>query len=126
MKISNTPNGMLLYYNAQRQMVTPSTYIGSNVFLTRALMPINDADNTYRHVGWVDGDISKKTPAEIDIILDSIWTLLADIKKDLDEPIDEHFITEDFYIWPAGTYVLDIWAWFDKHYSEGLGKRHFN
>lgn len=69
---------------------------------------------------------SHKPPDAVDAVLDTILDLLPQIKTEQDKVIDEKFITEDFYIWQYATYLLDIWPWFDKHYSEGLGNRHFN
>ena len=39
--------------------------------------------------------------------------LLRDLVSELSEvPHDEEFhITQDFYIWPAGTYLFKIWSW---------------
>ena len=51
-----------------------------------------------------------------------MWEELEDI------PTDEMgiFIENPFYIWNIGTQKEDIWHWFDKRVTGGIGNRYFN
>jgi hypothetical protein len=52
-----------------------------------------------------------------DTILEYAWATLEDVN------IDENECTEqDWFIFPAGTDKYEIWHWFDRNYSRGVGK----
>lgn len=127
MKVIHTPNSALKYFNKQKREDDPLLYLGSNKFLIRVLSDRGSSggENIWQHVGWMEDDYSDYPSDLLDERLDQVWELLSEVPVEIDTDIDENYITEDFYIWKSGTMVLDIWAWFDRMYSEGLGKRHF-
>lgn len=72
----------------------------------RENMLICEAD-TMRPVMWVSSE---------DTLLEYAWVSLEDVN------IDEEECTEQaWFIFPAGTYREEIWHWFDRFYSEGVG-----
>lgn len=54
------------------------------------------------------------------LYLDYLWNDFSYIGID-----DKDNITEDFYIWKAGTNRFDIWHWFDDRINGGIGNRYF-
>lgn len=114
---------MLQYYDACFNAIHPTHFLGEDKFLVRVFQKTDD-ENLQTHVGWIEESETDISENQLLQTLDAVWGMLTDIPTDSMTPDDDKFILEDFYIWRAGTYVLDIWAWFDKRYPEGLGKRH--
>ena len=48
--------------------------------------------------------------------VERLWVMLEDV------PTDENdCLTIDWQGWSKGTHREEIWHWFDKHYSKGVG-----
>ena len=50
-----------------------------------------------------------------DTALEKLWEAFGDVPIDEDEQIDI-----DFDVWPKGTHIEEIWAWFDEKHSKGV------
>ena len=48
--------------------------------------------------------------------LEDLWLNFEDTPIDENENIDD-----DFMFWPKGTFREEIWHWFDKMHSRGVG-----
>lgn len=48
--------------------------------------------------------------------VEDLWDELEDVPISENECLDE-----DWYIFAKGTFVEDIWYWFDEHHSKGVG-----
>lgn len=123
MTINQIEHNKLLYFDDCFNETHPNYFLGEDKFLVRVFLKTGE-ENMQTHVGWVEELESEISEEKLLQTLDAVWSMLTDIPTDSMTPDDDKFILEDFYIWRAGTYVLDIWAWFDKRYPEGLGKRH--
>lgn len=51
-----------------------------------------------------------------DADLEDAWKLLSEVNINNRDEIEQ-----DFLYWPAGTYRQNIWRWFDKKHSKGVG-----
>lgn len=59
--------------------------------------------------------------------LEKIWEDFGDVLIDYDnEDYPDGIIEEDWFIFEAGTDRMEIWHWFDEHYSKGVYKLMFN
>jgi hypothetical protein len=47
--------------------------------------------------------------------IEQIWIGLEDI------PITNDELDDDYFVWDCGTTKDEIWKWFDKHHSKGVG-----
>ena len=58
--------------------------------------------------------------------LDQLWEGLGEVTFNEDNEADGGMVlAENYHMWETGCDRQTIWEWFDQHYSEGLGKRHF-
>ena len=66
-----------------------------------------------------------------DRAIEIIWDNLEDIPFDGEDDFKDGqcdgeddsnmYLSEDYHIWKAGTARLNIWHWFDKNHSKGIG-----
>lgn len=57
---------------------------------------------------------------------ESLWEEFGDVLIDYDNPdYPDGIIEEDWFIFEAGTDRMEIWHWFDEHYSKGVYKLMF-
>lgn len=124
MKVIRTDNIDLVYMDDHNQPVSSSLYLGEDMVLVRALQKITEDEDGYTHihVGWKPVNFDILNNEDKAKVLDPVWEMLTDIPTDIDNSIMEEYILEDFYIWRAGTLVLDIWAWFKAKHPEGVSK----
>lgn len=61
-----------------------------------------------------------------DDVCKQLWEELADVLIDYDNPdYPDGIIENDWFIFEAGTERMEIWRWFDEHYSGGVYKLMF-
>lgn len=61
-----------------------------------------------------------------DTLLEEMWENFGDVPIDYDNPdYPDGVIDEDWFIFEVGTDLMEIWYWFDEHYSKGIGNLMF-
>lgn len=61
-----------------------------------------------------------------DVQLEQLWKDFGDVPIDYDHPdYPDGFIENDWFVFEAGTERMEIWHWFDEHYSGGVYKLMF-
>ena len=51
-----------------------------------------------------------------DELIEAIWETLTDVNIDEDECTEQNW-----FVFPIGTYIDDIWHWIDERHSKGVG-----
>ena len=52
--------------------------------------------------------------------LEQLWEELGDVLIDYSDEFPDGALVDDWLIFNAGTDRMDIWDWFDEHYSKGV------
>ena len=56
-----------------------------------------------------------------DDVCKQLWEEFADVLIDYDNPdYPDGIIENDWFIFEAGMERIEIWRWFDEHYSKGV------
>lgn len=78
------------------------------------LIPTKDTDALYVVIFNAKGEMVKNYVSTDDIIRD-IWTCMTNL------PFREgNFLETDWFIFPQGTAIEDIWHWMDEQYSRSI------
>lgn len=52
--------------------------------------------------------------------LEQLWEELGDVMIDYSDEFPDGALVDDWFIFMAGTDRMDVWDWFDEHYSKGV------